>query len=171
MNIATKIHHQDYLLSINMKKEGEIKNALPGVHVSPCFLDPDNSIWVLYVRFDAEADLPKHFHTGPVHFYTTGGSWNYVEYPEDVQTAGSYLYEPAGSTHTFYTKEGTEGFMVIQGANINFNEDGSLMFILDAGWIENQLHTVSKETGQRMPRFIKPGGIADFSDKAVNSAE
>ena len=30
----------------------------------------------------------------------------YLEYPDDVQTAGSYLFEPAGSTHTLRSDEG-----------------------------------------------------------------
>ncbi|MEQ1094556.1 hypothetical protein [Acinetobacter johnsonii] len=40
MSIAQSVKHQDRLLTINIK-DGEIKNALPGVHVTPCFLDPD----------------------------------------------------------------------------------------------------------------------------------
>lgn len=163
MSIAESIKHQDRLLTINTHRDGEIKNALPGVHVSPCFLDPDNGVWVLFARFDAGTILPRHFHTGVVHFYTTAGSWNYVEYPEDVQTAGSYLFEPAGSIHTFSSKEGTEGFMVINGANINLNDDDSLMFIMDSGWIERTLHVVAEHTGQKMPRYIKPGAVVDFS--------
>ncbi|MEG2269566.1 MAG: 2,4'-dihydroxyacetophenone dioxygenase family protein, partial [Acinetobacter sp.] len=105
------VKHQDRLLTINIK-DGEIKNALPGVHVTPCFLDPDNGVWVIHARFEPGTILPRHFHTGVVHFYTTAGSWHYVEYPEDVQTAGSYLFEPAGSIHTLATPEGAEGFMV-----------------------------------------------------------
>lgn len=171
MSILESVKHQDYLLTINTKRDGEVKNALPGVHVSPCFLDPDNGVWVLYARFDAGTLLPRHFHTGTVHFYTTAGAWNYVEYPNDVQTAGSYLFEPAGSIHTFYSKEGTEGFMVINGANINLNDDDSLMFIMDSGWIEKTLHAVAKQTGQKLPRYIKPGQIADFSEKALNNPE
>jgi hypothetical protein len=165
MSIAQSIKHQDVLLTVNLKREGEVVNALPGVHVSPCFLDADKGIWVLYARFDAGTLLPRHFHTGSVHFLTTKGSWHYVEYPEDVQTEGSYLYEPAGSIHTFYTQEGTEGFMYVEGANINLNDDDSLMFIMDAGWIERTIHAVAQQTGQKMPRYIKPGNGADFSQK------
>ena len=164
MSIAQSVKHQDRLLTINIK-DGEIKNALLGVHVTPCFLDPDNGKWIIYARFDAGVVIPRHFHTGVVHFYTTAGSWHYVEYPEDVQTAGSYLFEPAGSIHTFYTKEGTEGFMIVEGANINLNDDDSLMFIMDSGWIERTLHAVSQQTGQKMPRYIKPGSDVVFSDK------
>lgn len=160
---------QDYLLTLNINKEGEVKNALPGVHVTPCYLNPEAGVWVIYARFDADTLLPRHYHTGVVHFYTIAGSWNYLEYPDDVQTTGSYLFEPGGSTHTFSSKEGTEGFMVVEGANINFNEDGSLMFIMDASWIEQALHAVAKQTGQTVPRYIKPNANNDFSDKATNN--
>jgi 2,4'-dihydroxyacetophenone dioxygenase len=164
MSFDAAIHHQDYLLTVNRNKEGEVKNALPGVHVTPCFLDIDNGVWVLYARFDAGTLLPRHYHTGVVHFLTTKGSWNYVEYPDDVQTEGSYLYEPGGSIHTFESKEGTEGFMVVHGANVNLNDDDSLMFIMDAGWIEQTLRAVAQQTGQKLPRYIKPKASADFND-------
>lgn len=31
------------------------------------------------------------------------------------------------------------------------NEDDSLMFIMDAGWIEDTVTTVAKSTGQKIP--------------------
>lgn len=163
MTSAATTLRQDHLLTINRHKGGEVKNALPGVHVTPCFLDTENGVWVIYARFDAGTILPRHFHTGSVHFYTTSGSWAYVEHPDDVQTAGSYLYEPGGSTHTFQSKEGAEGFMVVYGANINFNEDGSFMNIMDAGWIEQLLIQVSQATGQTLPRYIRPGSGAGYN--------
>ena len=55
--------------------------------------------------------------------------------------------------------------MVINGANVNLNDDDSLMFIMDAGWIERTLHAVTQHTGQKMPRYIKPGSDVVFSDK------
>ncbi|MDE2442012.1 MAG: 2,4'-dihydroxyacetophenone dioxygenase family protein [Betaproteobacteria bacterium] len=165
MNFAGTINVQDRLLTNNRHKDGEIKNMLPGVHITPCFLDPEAGIWVLYGRFEPGTILPKHFHTGTVHFYTTAGSWSYVEYPDDVQTEGSYLYEPAGSIHTFQTQEGSEGFMVVHGANVNFADDGSLINIQDTGWIEETLHAVAKATGQKMPRYIRPGGPAKMTDQ------
>lgn len=164
MSFDAVVHHQDYLLTINRHQQGEVINALPGVHVTPCFLDPENGVWVLYARFDPGTVLPRHYHTGVVHFLTTKGSWNYVEYPDDVQTEGSYLYEPGGSIHQFESKEGAEGFMVVHGANVNLNDDDSLMFIMDAGWIDQTLHAVAKQTNQKMPRYIKPKAMADFSD-------
>lgn len=158
------INVQDRLLTINVPKEGEVKNSLPGVHVTPLFIDPENGVWVLFARFDPGTLLPKHFHTGTVHFYTTAGSWAYVEYPDDVQTAGSYLFEPGGSIHTFKSDEGAEGFMVINGANINFNDDGSFMNIMDAGWIEQTVLAAAQANGQKAPRYIRPGAAPDFTE-------
>ncbi len=158
MALQAVIKEQDRLLTINHNRDGEIKNALPGVHVTPCFLDRDKGVWALYARFEPGTILPRHYHSGTVHFYTTKGSWAYLEHPEDVQTAGSYLYEPAGSIHTFHSKEGTEGFFIVEGANVNLNEDDSLMFIMDAGWIEDTVNAVAKATGQKIPRYIRPQG-------------
>lgn len=158
MSFDAVITEQDRLLTVNHFTDGEVLNALPGVHVSPLYLDRTKGTWVLYARFEPGTVLPTHYHSGTVHFYTTKGSWNYVEHPEDPQIAGSYLFEPAGSMHTFESQEGTEGFLIVEGANVNLNEDGSLMFIMDAGWIEQTLIAVAKETGQKLPRYIKPGG-------------
>ena len=160
----SEVNHQPFLLTINRHLGGEVVNALPGVHVTPCFLDSENGLWVIYARFEPGTILPKHYHTGTVHFYTTAGSWAYTEYPDDVQTEGSYLYEPGGSIHTFQSNEGAEGFMVVQGANINFDEGGQFMNIMDAAWIEKMVIEVARQTGQNLPRYIKPKSAADFSD-------
>jgi 2,4'-dihydroxyacetophenone dioxygenase len=148
------------LLTINHNTDGEVVNTLPGVHVTPLFLDRSKGVWVLYARFEPGTRLPRHSHSGVVHFYTTKGSWAYVEHPEDVQTAGSYLYDPAGSIHSFESKEGAESFMLVEGANVNLNDDDSLMFIMDAGWIENTISQVAEATGQKEPPFIRSGDIA-----------
>lgn len=160
MAFEAVINEQKRLLTINHNRDGEVKDALPGVHVTPMYLDREKGIWVIYARFEPGTRLPKHYHSGVVHFYTTKGSWAYVEHPEDVQTAGSYLYEPAGSIHTFESKEGAEGFMLVEGANVNLNDDDSLMFIMDAGWIEDTLGKVAEANGEKLPAYIRPGTVA-----------
>jgi len=55
--------------------------------------------------------------------------------------------------------------MVVQGANINFDDDGNYMNTMDAGWIEQMLHELTKASGQKMPRYIKPKSGADYSDR------
>ncbi|MCG9697862.1 2,4'-dihydroxyacetophenone dioxygenase family protein [Shewanella sp. Isolate11] len=167
MNLPDVVLHQDLLLTLNTNEESLIKDALPGVDVYPLFIDAENGTWVIRAIFKPGVTLPKHFHTGAVHFYTLSGTWNYLEYPDQPQTAGSYLYEPGGSIHTFHCPEdsgGADGFMVISGANINFDADGNFMNIMDAGWIEQTIVAVAKAKGI-VPRYIKPGGLSTMSDK------
>ena len=80
--------------------------------------------------------LPLHYHTGPAQVWTIQGRWMYREYPDQPQTAGSYLYEPGGSVHTFYcpedNTEDTVALAWIEGAQVSFNEDGTFHSLTDA---------------------------------------
>ncbi|WP_454736089.1 2,4'-dihydroxyacetophenone dioxygenase family protein [Cupriavidus necator] len=158
--------HQDRLLSLNINEVPRLPTEAPGVTITPLFLDRERGIWVLYGKFEPGTVLPTHFHTGTVHFYTTKGMWTYAEYPGDPQTAGSYLYEPGGSIHTFTVPsdatEAAEGFMVVYGANINF-VDGEYHSIMDAGAIEAAIIGAVKMGMMPMPRYIRPKGGAEFS--------
>ena len=168
MALPEVINHQDRLLTININDEAPVTEPEIGYQIQPLFLDAENGTWVLYMSFPPGTKLPCHFHTGTVHFFTTKGMWHYVEYPEDKQIAGSYLYEPGGSIHQFYVPEdateSAEGFMVVSGANINFDDDGNYIDTLDAGAIEQTVLALCKLSGQAVPRYIKPGSGAVYSD-------
>ena len=157
--------HQEHLLTINTAEVPRLPTDVPGTTITPLFLDRENGVWVLYGRFEPGTVLPTHFHTGTVHFYTTRGMWHYAEYPDDPQTAGSYLYEPGGSMHTFMVpadaSEPAEGLMVVYGANINF-VNGDYHSIMDAGAIEEVLAAV-KLGAMPMPKYIRPKGGAEFA--------
>ncbi|MBP6682930.1 MAG: hypothetical protein KA159_06410, partial [Halioglobus sp.] len=78
---------------------------------------------------------------GTVHLYTMSGCWYYSEYPEQKQTAGCYIFEPGGSIHQFNTPaentEDTDTFMIVTGANINFDTDsGQYLNMMDASMIK-----------------------------------
>ncbi len=166
MALPEIISDQEFLLTLNTSEEKLLKDVLPGVDIWPLFLDPENGLWVLRARFKPGVTLPKHFHTGTVHFYTLSGRWHYLEYPDQPQTAGSYLYEPGGSIHTFHCpedSEGADGFMVVSGANINFDADGNFVNIMDAGWIEQMVIAAAKAQGIARPRYIRPKAEAGFT--------
>lgn len=167
MTIPTALTHQDRLLTVSIHSQQCVTHPIDGYDIHPLFLDREMGTWVLYARFPPGTRLPKHFHTGPVHFFTTKGAWHYVEYPEDLQTAGSYLYEPGGSIHTFMVpedaEEAAEGFMVVSGANINFDDRDQLHSIMDAGFIEDAIAAICADPGAAMPRYIRPGNGAAFS--------
>ena len=61
----------------------------------------EQGLWVVRTHFKPGTTVPTHRHTGEVFAVTFSGSWRYLEYPE-VNTAGSYLFEPAGSRHTLH---------------------------------------------------------------------
>ena len=163
MGAPEAITHQDKLLTIDTNANPFLKGLLhPGISACPLFLDPCNGIWVLRVKFAPGITLPLHFHTGTVHAYTLSGCWYYTEYPNERQTAGSYLYEPGGSVHQFNTPadntEDTEAFFVVTGANINFaSEGGDYMGTMDAGWIKSWVDQGIKEQGATKMKYISAG--------------
>jgi len=118
------------------------ENALPfvpyqeGVTFQLLQADVETGLWVIRVRFEPGVTIQRHKHTGEVFGFTLRGAWKYLEYP-DVNTAGSYLYEPAGSVHTLHVlesnKEITDAWFAIRGANLNLDDKGNVESVLDAG--------------------------------------
>jgi len=169
MPLPEAINQQDRLLTLNIHKEPgiDVGHIVPGMKLWPLFLDPDHGTYVLYARYAPGTRMPPHFHTGNVHFFTTKGTWNYVEYPEDVQTEGSYLYEPAATVHSLSVPEDAEvemeGFMVVNGANVNFDTDGNYLDTSHAGVMEMLILECANRQGIDMPRYIRPSGKAEFT--------
>ena len=159
MALPDAITHQDKLLTVNTNLGKFLEGLLhPGIKAYPLFLDPHNGTWVLRVKFAPGITLPLHFHTGTVHLYTMSGSWYYTEYPDQVQRAGDYLYEPGGSVHQFNTPasntEDTDTFMVVSGSNINFADDGTYLGMMDAGMIKMWTDQGIKDQGCDQMKYI-----------------
>lgn len=159
MPLPTSITKQDRLLTVNIN-DGT-SPSMNGVSLRPLFLDRENGVWVLHGSFQPGTTLPTHYHTGTVHFFTTRGRWHYAEHPEDEQVTGSYLYEPGASTLTFNVPadatEPAEGFMVVNGANLNF-VDGEFQDVTDAASLEDMFKAFASATGIPTPNYIRPGG-------------
>ncbi len=89
--------------------------------------------------------------------FTISGSWKYLEYPE-VNTAGSYLYEPAGSIHTLHVPETntevTDAWFAVRGANLNLDSEGSVESVIDAGALLNIYTTLYEQDGHGRPDVI-----------------
>ena len=98
-------------------------------------IDIEKGLWVIRNQFKPGMQVQRHKHTGEVFAFTTAGAWKYLEYPE-VNRAGSYLYEPAGSIHTLSVlednSEGTDVWFAIHGANLNLDEDDNIVTVVDA---------------------------------------
>ena len=93
-------------------------------------------LFVARLRMEPGVTIQRHKHTGEIFAVTLQGLWRYLEYPE-INTAGSYLYEPAGSTHTLHAPKSnteiTDVWFAIRGANLNLDADGNVESVLDAG--------------------------------------
>ena len=98
--------------------------------------DLAQGVWTIHASFDPGTTVATHYHTGHVHAFTRTGSWYYLESPDEVNRAGSYLFEPAGSRHTLHVPDTNDGptdvWFTIHGANINLEADGTVSAILDA---------------------------------------
>lgn len=106
-----------------------------GVEIKVVTAKVKEGLWILRTRFPAGIELQTHKHTGQVHAFTLSGSWGYRE-SEYLNTAGSFLYEPAGSVHTLYVPDSntevTDIWFAIWGANLNMDSNGEIVSVTDA---------------------------------------
>jgi quercetin dioxygenase-like cupin family protein len=102
-------------------------------------VDLANGVWVVRNVFPPGVTLQIHKHTGHVYAFTRSGRWHYLESPDAVNEAGSYLYEPAGSVHTLHVPPDNDGptdvWFAIHGANLNLDADGNVEMVIDAASI------------------------------------
>ena len=121
-------------------------------------VDIEAGLWVSRTKFQAGYVVQTHKHTGEVFAFTMSGSWKYAEYPE-VNRAGSYLYEPAGSIHTLTVPadntEVTDVWFAIYGANLNLGADGvTVESVLDASSILQAYLLLCEAQGLGTPDVI-----------------
>jgi 2,4'-dihydroxyacetophenone dioxygenase len=124
-------------------------------------VDLSQGLWVIRTRFQPGYQVAKHYHTGPVFAVTSAGSWHYLEYPEHVNRAGSYLFEPAGSVHTLAVHPDetgvTEAWFAVFGANVNIGADGGVAAILDAPTILKNYRLLCAAHGKSAERVLVLG--------------
>jgi quercetin dioxygenase-like cupin family protein len=120
-------------------------------------VDVEAGLWVVRTRFVPGTVVQTHKHTGEVFAFTIAGQWKYREYPE-VNTAGSYLYEPAGSIHTLTVPDDVDGltdvWFAIYGANLNLDEAGNVVSVIDAGFIRDAYFGLCEAQGLGRPPVV-----------------
>lgn len=90
----------------------------------PLMLNTVNGGWANLLRVRKSGVLSRHRHPAPVHGYVIKGSWRYLEH-DWIATAGSYVFEPPGETHTLVVDEDVDEmitFFNISGAMIYLDE-------------------------------------------------
>lgn len=148
-NIPAALHRAEKDLPFVEYQEGVVFQLLQA--------DVEAGLWVIRVRFQPGVTIQRHKHTGEVFAFTLKGSWNYLEYPE-VNTAGSYLFEPAGSIHTLHVpasnSEVTDVWFAIRGANLNLDPAGNVESVLDAGAVLDIYRAQCEASGHARPDVI-----------------
>jgi len=128
-----------------------------GTHLQLLQVDVEAGLWVIRTKFEPGVTVPTHKHTGEVFAFTITGSWKYLEYPE-VNTAGSYLYEPAGSIHTLTVLDDNPGdtdvWFAIYGANLNLDDDGNVEMVIDASTVLDFYLAMCEADGHPRPNVI-----------------
>lgn len=129
-----------------------------GIRVQVLHVDIEAGLWVTRMRADPGVAIQKHKHTGEVFAFTIAGAWRYLEYPE-INRAGSYLHEPAGSQHTLHVLADNPGvtdvWFAIRGANLNLDANGQVESVLDAGAILELYLDGCRRAGYPTPDVIR----------------
>lgn len=99
--------------------------------------DIEGQRFAVRMQFAPGLEAAPHKHTGEVHAITLSGSWTYLEYPDSpYNMAGSYLFEPPGTTHTLKIHDDNEGttdvIFIIYGAMLHLDAAGAVIGITDA---------------------------------------
>lgn len=66
--------------------------------------------------------IARHRHGGTVHAWVIKGRWHYLEH-DWIAEEGSYIFEPAGETHTLVVPEGCNEMITL------FQVTGSLVYV------------------------------------------
>lgn len=117
----------------------------------------EEALWVVRNQFAAGVEIQTHRHTGQVFGITLAGTWGYKE-SEFLNTAGSYLYEPAHSVHTLYTPDDAEGWadviFVMYGVNLNLDADGNVESVTDGPGVLAAYYALLEAQGLPAPEGI-----------------
>jgi hypothetical protein len=80
-----------------------------GIKLKLLMADIEGGRYAVRMLFAPGVEVFPHKHSGEVHAFTFAGSWRYLEYPDSPDNrAGSYLFEPPGSTHTLKVADDAE---------------------------------------------------------------
>lgn len=139
------------------EQEFPFVTIMDGVMVQVVHADIKAGLWVTRMRAQPGVTLQRHKHTGEVFAFTLSGSWCYLEYPE-INRAGSYLHEPAGSVHTLHVPPGNTGitdvWFAIRGANIYLDDAGNVTSVTDAAKAVERYLQACTEAGHPAPDVI-----------------
>ncbi|HCF9805917.1 2,4'-dihydroxyacetophenone dioxygenase family protein [Pseudomonas aeruginosa] len=136
-------------------------NLPDGSNIQLLHVDLNQNLWIVRTRMNRGFGVDTHYHTGPVFAVTLSGEWFYEEYPDKVNKAGSYLYEPAHSVHSLRVAadagEITDVWFAIFGSNVDIDEKGDVIRIIDAKGMLTFYRAVCALEGKNCDKLIVIG--------------
>jgi 2,4'-dihydroxyacetophenone dioxygenase len=93
----------------------------------PLWISPARNMWADILMAKSAGLVNRHYHPHQVFAYTISGKWGYLEH-EWTATAGDFIYEPPGESHTLVAYDCPEPlrvFFVVQGPLIWLVEQGN----------------------------------------------
>lgn len=138
-------------------------SGLPEIQLKLLMSDVEGGRYAVRMRFRAGLQIAPHKHTGEVHAYTFSGKWNYLEYPTSpANIAGSYLFEPPGTSHTLKIAddagEWTEILFILYGAMLHMDEAGAIIGVTDAASVLDEYAMRLREQGATLLPAVPTGG-------------
>jgi 2,4'-dihydroxyacetophenone dioxygenase len=131
--------------------------AGPTIRLKVLQVRQEEALWVVRNQFAPGVEVQTHRHTGQVFGITLSGTWGYKE-SDFLNTAGSYLYEPAHSVHTLYTPDDAAGWadviFVMYGVNLNLDADGNVESVTDGPGVLAAYELLLKAQGLPAPEGI-----------------
>jgi 2,4'-dihydroxyacetophenone dioxygenase len=93
----------------------------------PVWISPSQNRWCDVLTAKKAGFVNRHYHPHEVFAYTISGKWGYLEH-EWTATAGDFVYEPPGESHTLVAYDSGEPmrvFFVVQGPLVWLDEQGN----------------------------------------------
>jgi quercetin dioxygenase-like cupin family protein len=130
-----------------------------GEHFRLLHAEPTTGTWIVQTRFEPGTTLDTHLHTGHVHAFTEAGVWHYLETPDLLNTAGSYLLEPAGARHTLHVPDTNTAptlvWFTIHGANLTLDTAGNVTLVVDAAGVLALYEALCAAQHGRAPSVVR----------------
>ena len=125
----------------------------------PLCLNRSQGYWVNLLKVRKSGVLSRHRHPQPVHGWVLKGRWHYLEHDWEA-TAGSYVFEPPGETHTLVVPDGVEEMITL------FQVNGVMCYVDPWGEILGYEDVFTKIDMCRA-HFVKVGLGDDHVDQFV----
>ncbi|MDB5683309.1 MAG: hypothetical protein JWM75_1007 [Sphingomonas bacterium] len=141
--------------------------GMPGIRLKLLMADVEGGRYAVRMQFRAGLEVPPHKHSGEIHAFTLAGEWHYLEYPDSPPNrAGSYLFEPPGSTHTLKVADGldvdTDVLFIMYGAMLHLGPTGEIVGVTDAESVLREYPDLLRAQGKPLPKTLPVGGSMSY---------